>query len=162
MRRVLILTAACAGLAACQGGERPVAGICKPFAEVAAPAPAAAPGEPAPGGASGAALVEDCLHRWAYTLAGSRDDAAMVADAVAAACRAPLARWNQQSMTLAAANGAPQEAPSLLTGQPTNPIAEHASFTSDRALFYVVQARAGGCKPPPRKEGRPPMTNPDA
>ena len=31
----------------------------------------------------GAASVEDCLHRWAYSMAGSRDDAGLVADAVA-------------------------------------------------------------------------------
>ena len=118
MRRILIVGAACAGLAACQGGDRPVAGICKSFTQAEAP-PAA--GASAPGG--GAAALEDCLHRWGYTLAGSRDEAGIVADAVAAACRAPLARWNQQSMSAAAAAGAPQEAPSLVTGQQTNPSA---------------------------------------
>lgn len=159
MRRILIVSAACAGLAACQGGgPRPVAGICKPFTEAAAQ-PAAAPGQLAPSG--GAVALEDCLHRWGYTLAGARDEAGVVSDAVAAACRAPLARWNQQSMGAAAAANAPQEAPSLITGQNTNPIAEHANFASDRALFYVVQARAGGCKPPPRKEGAAPMTSPE-
>lgn len=152
MRSTLIVGAACVGLAACQGGDRPVAGICKSFEPAAA--------QPTPGPAGGAAALEDCLHRWAYTLAGSRDDAGLVADAVAAACRAPLVRWNQQSMSAAAAAQAPQEAPSLVTGQQTNPIAEHANFASDRALFYVVQARAGGCKPPPRKEGQAPMTSP--
>lgn len=157
MRRMLIVGAACAGLAACQGGDRPVAGICRSFTQAEAQ-PAAGP--PTPGG-GGAAALEDCLHRWGYTLAGSRDEAGIVADAVAAACRAPLARWNQQSMSAAAAADAPQEAPSLITGQQTNPIAEHANFASDRALFYVVQARAGGCKPPPRKEGQAPMTSPD-
>jgi len=151
MRRVLIVTAACAGLVACQGGNRPVAGVCKAFPAVAAQ----------PASNEGAAVLEDCLHRWAYTLAAGRDEAGVVADAVAAACRAPLARWNQQTMTAAAASGAPQEAPSLITGQPTNPIAEHAIFASDRALFYVVQARAGACKPPPRREGAAPMTSPE-
>lgn len=150
MRTILIVGAASLSLAACQDrGDRPVAGLCKAFPEAAQPVE------------GGAAALEDCLHRWAYTMAGSRDDAGLVADAVAAACRAPLARWNQQSMAQAAATDAPQEAPSLLTGQPTNPIAEHATFASDRALFYVVQARAGGCKPPPRKEGSPPLTAPD-
>lgn len=151
MRSLIIVTAAAASLAACSDrGPRPVAGICKAFPDPAAAQPA-----------GGAAVLEDCLHRWAYTLAGSRDEAGIVADAVAAACRAPLARWNQQSMAEAAAANAPAEAPSLLTGQPTNPIAEHATFASDRALFYVVQARAGGCKPPPRREGAPPMTAPE-
>src|SRR5688572_19293447 len=149
MRRSLIIVAAGLALTACQERDRPVAGLCKAFPETAQPAN------------NGAAVLEDCLHRWAYTLAGSRDEAGLVADAVAAACRAPLARWNQQSMARAAATDAPQEAPSLITGQATNPIAEHANFTSDRALFYVVQARAGGCKPPPRKDGAAPLTAPD-
>ena len=149
MRRIIIVAAAAAGLTACQGGDRPVAGICRPFPDAAAQ----------PAATDGAAALEDCLHRWAYTLAHSKDEAGIVADAAAAACRAPLARWNQQS--LAAAPDAPAEAPSLLTGQPTNPIGEHANFASERALFYVVQARAGGCKPPPRREGLPPMTAPD-
>lgn len=151
MRNLIIVTAAAAALAACSDNRpKPVAGICKPFPDTAAAQPT--------GGAAG---LEDCLHRWAYTLAGSRDDAGTVADAVSAACRASLARWNQTSMAEAAAAGAPAEAPSLLTGQPTNPIAEHATFSADRALFYVVQARAGGCKPPPRKEGVPAMTAPE-
>lgn len=150
MRTVILIAAAAAALSACSNnGPKPVAGICKAFPDAQA--------EPA----AGAEALETCLHRWAYTLAASRDEAGIVADAVAAACRAPLARWNQQSMAQAAAAGAPPEAPSLLTGQPTNPIAEHATFASDRALFYVVQARAGDCKPPPRREGQPPMTAPD-
>lgn len=151
MRRILIVTAACAGLAACQDGDRPVTGICKPFPDAAAQ----------PAASDGAAVLEDCLHRWSYTLARGPDDAGTVSDAVAAACRAPLARWNQQTMTAAAETNAPQEAPSLITGQPTNPIAEHAVFASDRALFYVAQARAGGCEPPPRREGGAPMTAPE-
>lgn len=147
MRTILILAAAGLALAGCEKADRPVAGLCKAFPEAAV--------------AAGAPQLEDCLHRWAYTLAGSRDEAGLVADAVSAACRAPLSRWNQQSMAQAAASGAPTEAPSLLTGQASNPIAEHASFTSDRALFYVVQARAGGCKPPPRKGDAAALTAPD-
>lgn len=149
MRRTLIVVAAGLALSACQERDRPVAGLCKAFPEAAQAAN------------SGAAVMDDCLHRWAYALAGSRDEAGLVADAVSAACRGPLARWNQQSMAQAAGTDAPEEAPSLITGQATNPIAEHANFASDRALFYVVQARAGGCKPPPRKDGAAPMTAPD-
>ena len=141
---------AAAALSACQVSERPVAGVCKPF-----PAANAAPP------AEGAASLEDCLHRWAYTLAGSRDDAGQVADAVVAACTAPLARWNQQTLAASANANAPQDAPSLLTGQPTNPIAEHGNFAAGRALFYVVQARAGACKPPPKRSSTPAMTSPD-
>jgi len=150
MRNILIVAAACAGLTACQSGERTVAGICKPFPDAAAAAPA-----------DGAAALEDCLHRWGYALAAGPDDAGMVADATVAACTGPLTRWNQQSLTAAAAAPEqPQEGLSLLTGQPSSPIAEHRSFAADRALFYVAQARAGSCKPPPRREGAP-MTSPD-
>jgi len=150
MRNILIVTAACAGLVACQSQPRPVAGVCKAF-------PAA---NAQPAALEGAAGLEDCLHRWAYTLAGGPDDAGTVADATVAACSAPLSRWNQQTLGAAAAEGAPQEAQSLLTGETTNPIAEHRNFAADRALFYVVQARAGSCKPPPRREGAS-MTSPD-
>lgn len=150
MRNLLIVTAACAGLVACQSGERTVAGICKPFPDAAA-APAA----------EGAPAVEDCLQRWAYTLAGGPDDAGTIADATVAACTAPLTRWNQQSLTAAAAQpNQPQDGLSLLTGEPSSPIAEHRTFAADRALFYVTQARAGSCKAPPRREGAP-MTSPD-
>lgn len=149
MRGALIVTAACLGLAACQPGDRrPLAGVCKPFPTAAQPAPT-----------DGAAMLEDCLHRWAYTLAQGPDDAGSVADATVAACTGPLSRWNQQALGMAA-DGAPQEAQSLLTGETTNPIAQHRSFTADRALFYVAQARAGACRPPPRREGAP-MTSPD-
>jgi len=150
MRKTLIAAAACVGLTACQSGERTVAGICKPFPDPAAAAPA-----------EGAPALEDCLHRWAYTLAAGPDDAGMVADATVAACTGPLTRWNQQSLTAAAATPEQsQDGLSLLTGEPSSPIAEHRSFAADRALFYVVQARAGSCKPPPRREGAP-MTSPD-
>lgn len=148
---MIIAALAAAGLSACQDGNRPVAGICKPFPASGAQAAIA----------DGPTGVEDCLHRWAYSLAGGRDDAGAVADAVVAACSAPLARWNQQTLGANAAEGPPQQAPSLLTGEATTPIAEHANFASGRALFYVVQARAGGCKPPPRRADAPAMTNPD-
>jgi hypothetical protein len=143
--RTIAMIAAAAGLAACQGGPKPVDGICKAF-------PATAPAATQP-----AAATEDCLHRWAYALAGSRDDAGAVADAAVAACGTPLSRWNQLSLSAAA-----PEAPSLLTGQPSNPILEHANFARSRSLFYVVQARAGGCKPPPKRQGAAAMTAPDA
>jgi hypothetical protein len=135
--------AAAVALAGCEQGPKPVAGICKAF-------PAA---NAQPAATDGPGVLEDCLHRWAYTLAGSADDAGTVADAVVAACTGPLARWNQQALGQAAATGQPDEAPSLLTGEATTPIAEHSNFAKGRALFYVVQGRAGGCKPPPRKAG---------
>lgn len=123
-------------------------------------------------GIEGGAALDDCLHRWGYTLAKSEDDAAVVADAVVAACSAPLARWNQQALAgLAASGSGAPEAPSLLTGEPTTPIAEHNNFAQSRAIFYVVQARAGDCDPPlvnaeprqrPAEAARPKaMTSPD-
>jgi len=142
------------GLAACQeggAGKGAAGGLCKPFA--------AAPAGSAPG-SDGAAVVDDCLHRWSYTLAKSEDAAGLVAQAAMAACAAPITRWNQQALTAAAASGARvTEAPSLLTGETTNPIAEHNNFAEGRALFYVVQARAGKCAPPPAREASAPTTS---
>jgi hypothetical protein len=151
---LVAVTAAALGLAACEGGDRDrnrVAaggdGLCKPFVGTAqAAAPSMGPGM----GVDGGAAVDDCLHRWGYTLAKADDDAVDVAQAVVAACSAPLSRWNQQTLSNAAAMGGGQslEAPSLLTGEATNPIAEHNNFAEGRALFYVVQARAGKCDAP--------------
>lgn len=103
-------------------------------------------------GAEGAGPVDECVKRWAYTLAGSHDTAGTVADAVVAACNVQLARWNQQTLNQP---GSDTEAASLTTGQPTTPLGEHSTFTAGRALFYVVQARAGSCAPPPIVNGVP-------
>ena len=160
---VAALAAASAlGLAACDnanGRGGAASGICRPFTTAsnantanantntpAAPTsvgvlPAAPAGDPA-------AAVDDCLHRWGYTLAASSDPANFVAEATVAACGTALSSWNQQSLSAENAGGAVQ-APSLLTGQPTSPIGEHYNFAQGRALFYVVQARAGHCGPPP-------------
>ncbi|HSV02054.1 MAG TPA: hypothetical protein VLI41_02515 [Phenylobacterium sp.] len=149
------------GLAGCNQGRGAggVNGVCKPFttanAQTTAPAaatsvPGAAPSANAP--ADPAAALDDCLHRWGYTLATSTDPANFVADATLAACGSQLAGWNQQTLTSGAGgapNGGAVEAPSLMNGQNTNPLAEHYSFAQGRALFYVVQARAGKCAPPP-------------
>lgn len=117
-------------------------GICKPF-----PKDAVAPADPA-------AAMDDCLHRWGYALAKAGDEAGVVAHATVAACSTALARWNQQALT-APADGAlgngpsgAGEALSLMTGQPTTPIAAHAAFAESRALVYVVEARAGKCAVP--------------
>jgi len=147
-------------LAACNnnaGRGTAVSGICKPFttaaAAPAAPQPAVTqPGTPAinvlPAAPTvdPAAALDDCLHRWGYTLAASTDPADVVADATVAACGPSLIGWNRSSLATAGQN---VQAPSLLSGQPTNPIAEHYIFAHGRALLYVVQARAGHCAPPP-------------
>jgi hypothetical protein len=105
-------------------------------------------------GADPSAGLEDCLHRWGYALAASRDDASQVAAATVAACSPSLSRWNQSALAQSDAGG-PQEAPSLVSGQPTTPIGEHFIFAQGRALFYVVQARAGKCSAPPMTNGAP-------
>lgn len=103
-------------------------------------------------GAEGAAPVEECVKRWAYTLAGASDAADVVGEAAMAACAPQLSRWNQQALSQP---GSDVEANSITTGQPTTPLAEHNAFAASRAVFYVVQARAGSCAPPPITNGVP-------
>jgi hypothetical protein len=152
MKRYAIATAlgcAALGLTACNepartGGN---AKICADFKT--AKAPSAVPGAP---GSDAAARVDECVKRWAYSLASSPDDAAVVAEATKAACGTQLANWNQQIVNQPGADG---ESASILTGEPTTPLAEHNAFAERRALFYVVQARAGKCAAPPAKDGVP-------
>ena len=168
----LAATAALAAmnLVACSDNGRTgggsVSGICKPFttastnnggnnttAATSLNTPNAANVLPAAPVGDPAAVVDDCLHRWGYALAASSDAANFAAEATLAACSSELASWNQQGLSPDNAGGAVQ-APSLMTGQPTNPMAEHHSFAESRALFYVVQARAGHCGPPPANGNR--------
>ena len=107
---------------------------------------------PALASADGAGLLEECVRRWAYSLAPSRDDADVVAEAVVAACTPQLSRWNQQTLSRPASEG---QATSITTGEPTTPLAEHNAFSHARALFYVVQARAGSCPAPAAVHGVP-------
>jgi hypothetical protein len=100
----------------------------------------------------GAAALDDCVRRWAYSLAPSRDDAGAVAQAVVGACNGQLAKWNGQVVNQV---GGDAGAASLTTGEPTTAIAEHNAFGRSRALLYVVQARAGGCAAPPATNGVP-------
>lgn len=139
------------GLAACgqQGATGPTArGYCTPFAAANAPG--------APIAADASAPVDDCLHRWGYALAKASDPAEQVAAATVAACTGAISRWNQQNLGAPAGpdgSASPAEPMSLVTGQPTNAFAAHHEFAQGRALFYVVQARAGHCAPPPATKG---------
>jgi hypothetical protein len=162
--KALVAGAASLALCACQAARDGRAGgadsVCAPFASASAPstkgAASGAPATAAPlSAADPAGALEDCLHRWAYALASASDDAAHVAQATTAACEPALGRWNQQAATLGGEGGPPIEAPSLITGRPTSPIEQHLSFAQGRALFYVVQARAGHCAAPPMKDGAP-------
>lgn len=157
---IAVVALAALGLAGCNNAGRASAAngsnsLCKPFATASnqgAPAATALPGATLT--ADPSAALDDCLHRWGYSLAGSSDPANIVADATLAACSQALSGWNQAALTTGGTTS-PVEAPSLLTGQPTNPIAEHHAFAEGRALFYVVQARAGHCSPPPAANGAP-------
>lgn len=123
-----------------QGGHLEAApnGFCTPF-PTAQSSQTAAANDPS-------TALEDCIHGWAYALAPSRDGADLVAQATVEACEGRLTQWNQQSL---AQPDAGQQAPSLTNGQPTDPMASHAQYAQSRALFYVVQARAAHCAPPP-------------
>ena len=140
----LMAAAALGGCAKTASAPAPNPGICANFKLANA---AVAPGAP-----EGAATVDECVRRWAYSLASSRDPAESVAEAAAVACSTPLTRWNQSALAQPDAEEAPA---SLITGQPTNALAEHNAFAHSRALLYVVQARAGNCAPPPAKYGVP-------
>jgi hypothetical protein len=159
-------------LAACSNPQSGMGGggnhsVCLPFpATTASTAPAttttttasgqyAAPVAAAPAAGDPAAGLEDCLHRWGYALASSSDDANQVAAATVAACGPAISRWNQSALAPGDGSSGPISAPSLLTGQETNPMTEHFIFAQGRALFYVVQARAGKCAAPPMTNGAP-------
>jgi len=143
----VVLAFAALALTACDQRHEMAANpkICADFKQQAKAAPIVA-------GAEGAAPVDECVRRWAYSLAPSRDPAATVAEATVAACSVQLAHWNQQTLNQP---GSDVEADSITTGAPTTPLAEHSAFTAARALFYVVQARAGACAPPPVTNGVP-------
>ena len=101
-----------------------------------------------------AAAADECVRRWAYSLAPSRDSAGLVAEAALSACAGRLGAWNQTALSQLS-GGSNGEAVSLMTGQPTNPVTEHNAFLHGRALLYVVQARAGQCAPPAIVNGVP-------
>jgi len=142
------------GLSACGNGSGHVVngGICADFktTNTAAGAPAATAVNDA------ATPVDECVRRWAYSLAGGTDTADVVADAVVAACGSTVSRWNQASLSQPSAG----DGVSLTTGQPSNPLAEHATFARGRAILYVVEARAGQCAPPQVINGAPAGTSP--
>ena len=143
----VVLALSTMALSACEGGADGMANskICADFSKPVAGSDAATP-------------LDGCVRRWAYSLAGARDSADVVAAAAVAACGAPLTQWNQGSVDQASGNGAGgalDQPLSLDTGQPTNAVAEHTAFAHRQALLYVVQARAGHCKPPSANKGVP-------
>ena len=94
--------------------------------------------EVAPADAYQQAVARDeCIHNWAYRLSRSQDDAEAVVGAVIGACRTSIDR----SATMVAA-GDPEAERFYL--------AEFERSSRERALFRVVQARAGRCSLEPR------------
>jgi hypothetical protein len=99
-----------------------------------------------PGGA-----FDDCIHRWGYALAPARASADVVAQAAVDACGPILSAWSQQT------GGEPQNAPesrydrrgAQQAMQQPSPAQQQIRQAEAKALFYVVQARAAGCQPPP-------------
>jgi hypothetical protein len=105
---------------------------------------------------------DDCVHRWAYAMAPARDPADVVAHAAVDACGSAMNAWNQQLMAQSNDQTAEQAPPPTRRGRrafdeaqqqqqsPQNAaLAEHMRVAEARSLFYVVQARAAGCAPPP-------------
>ena len=161
-----LATALAFGAAACNqthaqsdGGQTLTLGgskYCTPFKTGAPAAPGMAASDPQ-------AAFEDCAHRWGYALAAGRDQAEVVAQAVVGACSVQLQQWNTATLSQNPQDGS-QQATSLTTGQPTDMMGEHAQYAQGRALFYVVQARAGNCAAPPPQQlaenGAPPPAQP--
>jgi hypothetical protein len=100
-----------------------------------------------------AAAVDDCIHRWAYVLSRGHDPADVVAHATMEACSTALASWNQQGMSTAQPDqidAPPRYARrGQASDQSANPMAQRMGMVNAKALFYVVQARAGNCELPP-------------
>jgi hypothetical protein len=147
------------GLTACDNAGDQMASngkICANWKTTAAPTTATVAGV-VPVGVDAATPVDVCVKHWAYSLASSRDAADVVADAAVAACATSLSNWNQTALNTAAPGGpsASDQTISTVTGQPTNAMAEHADFARSQALLYVVEARAGRCKPPAIVNGVP-------
>ena len=154
------------GLGACDDSHEHMAAngkICATWKTPAAPTTAAVDANAAaaqngvtavPVAGDAAAPVDSCVKHWAYSLASSRDGADIVADAAMAACSGALSNWNQGAMAQGGGPGSEQSI-STVTGQPTTAMAEHANFARAQALLYVVEARAGLCKPPAVVNGVP-------
>lgn len=109
-----------ASLADAEGGQ----GVCAPVPEVRQEAAANAYQQ--------AVQRDECIHRWSYAFAAAPDSAEAVVGAVIGACRAQIDR----SATMLGAGDA--EAERWYLG-------EMERAARERALYRVIQARAGRC-----------------
>jgi hypothetical protein len=165
----IVLTA---GLAACNNagtgdGRLPLTGsaFCTPFPKAGATPTNNQSGlaaTPASTASDPGAAFDDCIHRWGYAMAPARDPADIVAHAAVDACGAQMNAWNQQVMASQQTQyqDYQQQPPTRgRRGEPAqmeqqqNPqnqlLAQHMQIAQARSLFYVIQARAAGCAPPP-------------
>jgi hypothetical protein len=160
MAFVVVLAMAAAGLGGCNRQAEASAGgvsmsggkYCTPFA--APPAASNTAEGLAPATVSDPAVAfDDCIHRWGYVLAPSRDPADVVAQASVEACSSILASWSQQIGQTTQADTTQQYSPRGGRGQQApqapDPQAQRMHAAEGRALFYVVQARAAQCTAPP-------------
>jgi hypothetical protein len=79
--------------------------------------------------------MKACVHRWAYRLAGSRDPAKVVAEAVVDACND-------------VANYYPNGAALTSSDEDREQYKAARQVAENDALFRVVQSRAGNCAIP--------------
>jgi hypothetical protein len=150
--------AAATGLTGCnrqavaQSGNLTLTGskYCSPFPSTSVPSNATSGLAPA-ANIDPAVSFDDCIHRWGYALAPSRDPADVVAQASVEACSSILANWSQQIGQASGAEPARYSERGRRETQqaPPDPEAQRMHAAEGRALFYVVQARAGGCAAPP-------------
>ena len=153
----LVATAAMAavGLSGCNRQAAAASGnltltgskYCTPFPSTSAPTNTAT-GLATAANTDPAVSFDDCIHRWGYALAPSRDPADVVAQASVEACSTILANWSQQVGQSEPSQYSPRDRRGAQQGPP-DPEAQRMHAAEGRALFYVVQARAGGCAAPP-------------
>jgi hypothetical protein len=94
---------------------------------------------------------DSCVHRWAYRLARSNEAPAVVADAVMGACwdtLFPVVFASYDSARTNAPNNDPEVSLSMRTGREVPLGARVFEDQRAKALFHVVQARAGNCATP--------------
>jgi hypothetical protein len=138
------------------------ASYCTPFQKAAGGSTSSQAGLAAPASTASdpGVAFDDCIHRWAYAMAPARDPADIVAHATVDACGAAMNAWNQQVMAQSPdtqeapqpptrGRGYEQQAQQAQQNPQNSALAQHMQIAEARSLFYVIQARAAGCAPPP-------------
>lgn len=93
-------------------------------------------------------VARNCVQKWGYRLAKSQDPADKVADAVMGACWDTIYPWAYARMVDAKSVTASEKTISSRSGREVNFVEETYEQLHARALFHVVQARAGRCQIP--------------